>query len=64
MISWNLRIIGIVGSVGLIAVRALGKVGSALWEGAEPEVMEFGGDVTASLLDALRGKLGIQRRRR
>jgi len=52
----------IVGSIGLIAVRALSKVGSALWEGAEPEVAEFGGDVTATLLDAIRGRLGIQRR--
>jgi hypothetical protein len=54
----------IVGSVGLIAVRALSKVGSALWEGAEPEVAEFGGDVTATLLDAIRARLGIQRRKR
>lgn len=52
----------IVGTIGLVAVRALGKVGSALWEGAEPEVAEFGGDVTAHLLDAIRARLGVQRR--
>ena len=39
------------------------QVGSAFWEGAEPEVAEFGGDVTANLLDGIRARLGIQRRK-
>jgi hypothetical protein len=51
----------IIGSFGLVAVQA---VGSALWKGAEPEVKDFGADVTAAFLDAIRRKLGISRRKR
>jgi hypothetical protein len=53
----------ITGAVGLVAVEALGKVGVALWQGAQPEVAEFGGDLAATLLDAIRARLGIPRRK-
>ena len=49
-------------AVGLIVIRPLAAVGGALWEGARGEVVDFGADTAASLLDALRRRLGIRRR--
>jgi hypothetical protein len=49
----------VVGGLGLVAIRA---VGGALWEGARPELVEFGGDAMAAYLDSLRHALGISRR--
>jgi hypothetical protein len=50
------------GQVGLVVIRGLGAVGSALWDGARPEVEEFGGDAASTVLDAIRKRLGISRR--
>jgi hypothetical protein len=49
-------------TIGIVFIRGLAAVGGALWEGGRPEVVEFGGDATSTLLDALRRRLGIQRR--
>jgi hypothetical protein len=53
-------ILMVLSPLGLLAVRGFA---SAVWEGARPEVVEFSGDAAAALLDALREKLGIPRRR-
>jgi hypothetical protein len=48
--------------LGLVVIRGLGATGGALWEGSRPEIVDFSGDVTASLLVALRRRLGIKSR--
>ena len=45
-----------------IPVGAGVLVVGALWEGARPEVVSFGGDASATLLNKLRRRLGIERR--
>jgi hypothetical protein len=50
--------------IGLVVIRSMSAVGAVLWQGARPEVEAFGGDAAAKVLDAIRRKLGIQRRRR
>jgi hypothetical protein len=52
-------ILMVLGPLGLAAFRGLG---GALWEGARPEVAQFGGDAAAWILDAIRDSLGIDRR--
>jgi hypothetical protein len=51
------------GEIGLVVIRSATAVVGALREGARPEVQEFGGDATAKVLNAIRLKLGIRRRR-
>jgi hypothetical protein len=48
--------------LGLVVIRGLGAVGGAVWDGSRPEIVAFSGDVTASLLMALRRRLGITAR--
>lgn len=48
--------------LGLVVIRGLGAVGGAVWDGSRPEIVAFSGDVTASLLMALRRRLGISAR--
>lgn len=43
----------------MVSIRGLGAVGGALWEGARPEVVNFGADAAASLLTALCRRLKI-----
>jgi hypothetical protein len=47
---------------GIVILRSLRAVSGAVWEGARPEVVEFGGDAASTLLNALRRRLGIERR--
>jgi hypothetical protein len=49
------------GGIGLVAVRAVGAVAGALWEGARPEVVELGRDAAAAYVAAIRSRLGIER---
>ena len=46
--------------LGLVVIRGLDAVSGAVWDGARPEIVEFSGDVTASLLMALRHRLGVR----
>jgi hypothetical protein len=46
--------------LGLVVIRGLDAVSGAVWDGARPEIVEFSGDVTASLLLALRHRLGVR----
>jgi hypothetical protein len=55
-------ILMILAPLGLVAVRGLAALTGALWEGARPEVVDFGGDTSAWALDSIRKRLGIQRR--
>jgi hypothetical protein len=50
--------------VGLVVIRGLSAFSGAIWRGAEPEVEEFGGDAAAKLLDAIRRRLNIERRKK
>jgi hypothetical protein len=47
---------------GLLLLRGVRHFGGALWEGARPEVVEFGGDVARTYLDLIRERYGIGRR--
>jgi hypothetical protein len=48
--------------LGLVLMRFVGGVGKAIWEGARPEVVAFGGDAAATFLGALRRWLRISPR--
>jgi hypothetical protein len=48
--------------IGLVVVRPATALAGALWEGARPKVVRFGGDAAEKLLDVLRRRLGIPRR--
>lgn len=61
----DLPVIVLVGeAIGMAVIQGVSAVGEALWEGARPEVVNFGSDAAASLLIALRRRLKIGRRRR
>lgn len=49
--------------VGVVVIRPLAAIFGALWEGARDEVVDFGADTAAALLNWLRHRLGIPRRR-
>jgi hypothetical protein len=45
--------------IALIAVLCLAAVVRALWQGARPQVVLFGADAAAALLNRLRRRLGL-----
>jgi hypothetical protein len=49
-------------AVGLVVIRGLSAVTGALWEGARPEFVSLGRDAASMALEAVRRRLGIQRR--
>jgi hypothetical protein len=49
--------------IAIVTIRGLSAVAKALWEGARPELVDFGADAAASWLAALRRRLKMLPRR-